>query len=374
MKSYSVRYAGHTRSSRVNVPLRPLSALHRVVALEAAPRFVLVNVSGDHVVLDYGARYEVRKADGTLSSKDSKAADGWVLLWAASLMVDDQERDFTGARGTTALLSNIAIGDRGWALEMGDLTASYVVQQRPRSYPTSQPIPGSSAAAQVWNTEPTQLTVASVQFDAVERNTSMDRWLTQLEGSGCGAIGDDRLVAVAMSDGRFFAYDANAQGDNNQRSKPLATARLSFVPLDISMVETGIAVTSRDETTAGHTVVHLLDRKGSEVWKASVALTAAAPPIDAAGGRVYLIGDGYAAAEAGKTLWVQKTKDRAFATALADGSALVAVGPELRSVSRDGKTLHTLRIPEGDAIVAPPAVAGGGSVWIATSKALYAAQ
>jgi hypothetical protein len=63
-----------------------------------------------------------------------------------------------------------------------------------------------------------------------------------------------------------------------------------------------------------------------------------------------------------------------YATALADGSALVAVGAELRAVSRDGVIAQTLRVPEGDPIVAPPPVAEDGTAWVATARGLYVAR
>ena len=67
----------------------------------------------------------------------------------------------------------------------------------------------------------------------------------------------------------------------------------------------------------------------------------------------------------------QPSTARAFATAVGDGSVLLAIGPELRVVSRDGVILQALRVPEGDTIVAPPAVAGDGVTWVATQKGLY---
>jgi len=61
-----------------------------------------------------------------------------------------------------------------------------------------------------------------------------------------------------------------------------------------------------------------------------------------------------------------------FATALADGTALVASGTELRVVMRDGDIVQSLHIPGPDTFVTPPAPAGDGTVWIATNQASIA--
>jgi len=45
-----------------------------------------------------------------------------------------------------------------------------------------------------------------------------------------------------------------------------------------------------------------------------------------------------------------------------------------RIVSRDGTVVQRLRVPEGDALVVPPAVTADGTVWLATAKALYVAR
>jgi hypothetical protein len=369
--SYSGKYASPARNSCVPVQGRPLSALHRVVSLKAVPRRVLTNDAGDHVVLDYGERYEVRTPDGA-SVSGSRVNDPDLLMLPKSLLVDGGEYDFAGGAGVALLNIGVNVGDTVWAVEVGEKTATYIVQQIPKHYASTVPLPGDpTVGARVWNQTPTKLVVDSVVF-YVSHAHGTSVWTKEFEGGGCGAVGTDRFIAVATTDQRFFAYDANAPaGPAGIAPPPLATARLAFVPYDISIVEGGVAVLSGGK---GSSTVHMLARDGRELWQATVPFSVDTPPIDAGGGRVYLVGDGFAAADHGKILWSQKSTGHTYATSLADGSALVAIGPELRVVSRDGAVLRRLRVPEGDALVTPPAVTADGTVWLATAKALYVAR
>ena len=368
MSSYSAKYASPARNSRVAVRGRPLSSVHRVVSLEAAPRLVLTNDAGDHVVLDYGERYEVRTADGAVTAHDSKMSEPALLVWPHSLIVDDTEHDFAGgARTVAALMTRTGSNDTAWAIEVGEKTATYIVQQHASEYASTEPVPGTDVGARAWNKLQMKLVVDSIVFYTSHASDTRV-WTQEFEGGGCGAVGTDRFIAVATTDQRFVAYDANAKGVGGLPPQPLATAHLAFVPYDISIVDGGVAVLSGGK---GSSTVHMLARDGRELWQASVPFTVDTPPIDAGGGRVYLVGDGFAAADHGKILWSQKSTAHPYATSLADGSALLAIGPELRVVSRDGTVVQRLRVPEGDALVVPPAITADGTVCLATAKALY---
>lgn len=370
MPSYFTSYASHTRSSRVSVPSRPLAALKRVAPINGAPQFVLVNPAGDHLVLDYGDRFEVRGAGGASLAQGPKNPNTPILVLASSFIADDDEHDFAGRPGVVSLMTRVSHGDAAWAIEVGDQTAAYVVQKQQHPFPTTQPLPGGSGAANVWSTAPVQLTVESVQFYSDERSNSMRLWIVEHPGTGCGAIGNDRYIAVAMADQRFFAYDAGSPAVQG-RTAPIATAHLGFVPRDISIVDAGVAVLSG---TGTESTVHMLDKHGVEQWQAVVPFSVDSPPIDAGQGRVFLVGSGFAAAEGGKTLWAHPSTNHVFATSLSDGNVLVAAGPELHLTKRDGTIAQSLHVPEGDDIKAPPAVAADGSVWIATAKGLYVAH
>lgn len=373
MKSYSTSWASPTRNSRVAAPPRRFEALTRVVALDGAPRFVVVNEAGDHVGLDYGARWEVREstaAAGAVVTAGARKIEGSPLVvWPSSILVDGRERDFAGrAAGAMAEVTS-GPGDRVWSYEVGTDVAAAVVQVPGRPFQTTEKLSDGSSAT-VWNQAPAALRVASERFAGANRTMMLPVWRVDLPAGGCGAIADDRRIAVATGDQRFLAYDAR-QANADGTATPLATASLAFVPYDISVVDGGVAVLSGGQ---GRSLVHLLDWQGHEQWQASVPFDVDSPPVEAGGGRVYLVGKGFAAAEHGQTLWAQPAPTRTFATALGDGSVLLAVGPELRHVGRDGSIVQVLRVPEGDALVAPPAVAADGSAWVATDKALYAAR
>jgi len=293
-------------------------------------------------------------------------------VWPESLLANGSEHDFAGEAGLASLSPGAGAGDTAWAIEVGKTKGSYVVQHHAFEYPATVPLPGSPEGARVWNLSPVKLVVESIRFYMPGRTGNERVWTKEFDGGGCGAVGTDRFIAIATTDQHFFAYDANAPaGAAGVAPPPLATSRLAFVPYDISIVEGGIAVLSGGK---GSSTVHMLARDGRELWQATVPFSVDTPPIDAGGGRVYLIGDGFAAADHGKILWSQKSTAHPYATSLADGSALVAVGPELRVVTRDGAILRRLRVPEGDSLVAPPAVTADGSVWLATAKALYVAR
>ena len=179
-------------------------------------------------------------------------------------------------------------------------------------------------------------------------------------------------MVVAMTDQRFLVYERKLRGTDKRHPIPTAQTKLGFVPYDISIVEDGAAILSGID--AGPRALYLVDLQGHEQWKANIDFAVEAPPIDGGDGRVYVVGKGIAAFEDGKTLWSQPSSASVHATSLSDGSLLVTVSAELRVVARDGTIKQTLKVPEGDALVAPPAVTADGTVWLATAKALYVAR
>jgi len=375
MKSYSTTWASATRSSRVAAPRRRFETIDRVCPLETAPQAVLVNEAGDHVALDDGENYELRDASGKLGARGRKLRRQPLVVWAASALVSNKEVDFAGkgwsAQWPTARAVSVASNDsdRTWALQLTATDASYVVQKVPVGFGRHASASDGSVV-EVHDQTPSRVLAVAGRFLGDSPTSFAPRRTAQLEGEGCGAIGDDGRIAVAMADHRFFLYDGKRESSDGTLHV-LATSQLDFVASDISVVDGGIALVSVGQ---GATTLHLLDATGKELWRATVAFAVDSPPIDAGGGRIYLAGAGFAAAEGGKVLWSHPSPTRVFATALADGSALVAVGAELRATSRDGAIAQTLRVPEGDAIVAPPAVAADGAAWLATAKGLYVAR
>jgi hypothetical protein len=369
MKSYSTNYATPSRNSCVDAPARRFESLSRVSAIDRAPKFVVTNDSGAYVAFDYGQEYEVRSASGAVTSHGRKIARNPILMGPQSLLVDGDERDLAGKFGSATILTGGSQGDEIWALQVGSGDVSYVRQRRAEPYQTTESTKDGGAAA-VWGTTPVQLEVDSARFFSADHATQTPVWSIALDGVGCGAIASDRRIAVAMHDRRFLVYDAN-RSEPDGVPRPLAASHLDFVSYDISIVTAGVALLSRAES---QTILHVVDWQGHERWSAVVPFAVESPPIEATAERIYLVGRGFAAAEHGAILWNQLSPVQTFATALHDGTALLAMGAELRVVIRDGTIRQTLRVPEGDAIVAPPAVTADGTAWVATAKALYAAR
>lgn len=89
----------------------------------------------------------------------------------------------------------------------------------------------------------------------------------------------------------------------------------------------------------------------------------------------YLAGGGLAAIRDGKLLFSRKSTDTVRMTCF-DGGACAGRrrGPDVANHHAQGQTLFAFATPDGEPIVAPPAIGGDGSVWVATEKAVYAAR
>jgi hypothetical protein len=173
-----------------------------------------------------------------------------------------------------------------------------------------------------------------------------------------------------MEDGRFLVLDPDGAGADN-KSRRIVEAKLSFAPYDISIVPPGYALLGRSDSTVS---LHFVAADGHESWSVAVPFAPSEPPIDGGDGRIYLVGKGFAAYEGGKTVWSSISDTTQYATAYGDGVVALAIGPELRIVSRDGAVKQTFRTTDGGSITTPPAIADDGSAWVATASALYVAR
>jgi outer membrane protein assembly factor BamB len=330
---------------------------------------VLVNDAGDHVALDLGTKFEVRTADGAVVKRGKKLLHAPVVLGAASVRGDADDVALGDGPPRKHVPTAGKDADRVWALQVGVNDAVFVVERGASPFMRSARLP-NGARFEVADASPVSMEVSAGRFSGDAPGTYSNDRVASFKGVGCGAIGADGHVVLALADGRFFVLDP-AQGPARGAMQTVVSSTLDFFPTDLSVVDGGFAVLSASRTGS---VVHMLDVHGEVAWEAGVPFTVDAPPIDAGGGRVYLAGAGFAALEGGKVLFAETSTRRVLATSLGDGSALVAVGPELRATRRDGAVVQTLRIPEGDAIVTPPAVTADGTAWVATAKALYVAR
>ena len=370
---YATTWSNAARSSRVSATARRLDTLTRIAALESAPHVIVVDDAGARIGLDFGGRYELRDRTGKVLAGGRKPDAQPIVLWANGALVGNEELAFgpDGAVVPPAVSIDYAAGGGGevtWAVQVGATDARSVVETHASHY-MEHAAGDHGAVVEVEGVSPGHVAVVAASFTSGRRTQPDATQRVQLEGGGAGAIGSDGRVVVALTSGRVAIYDGRrATADGGL--PVLATSALAFAPSDVSIVEGGIAVMSGPP---GPSAVHMLDDAGKETWSAAAPFAVTAPPIDAGRGRVYLAGAGLAAAENGKIVW-SMTAPRVFATALADGSALAAVGAELRVVKRDGTIGKRLRAPDGEELVTPPAVAADGTVWIASGKSLFFAR
>ena len=375
MASYITQYANSSRNSRVLQAPRKLSTFKPVTELQKtangvpipAPRFLLASPAGDHVIVDRGTRKEILDGGGHLARlegfvpsmlivarSEGFIAGPWYLPW---------EADLSFARPPEAIRSPPAAKD--WALSFeGEIFLQLLQGPRNRFIP----VPFIDLLADQYNP-------ANRAFNLL--------WRERVEGGpGCGAIGPNQRAALAMKDGRFFVF-RNEFLDTHPTEKPgqyiRTKAKLTFSPYEMSVIEPGYGVLSMhpnvESTPSGFdSVVHRLDTVGHELWSVHVPFLVRQPPIDGSGGRIYVAGDGLAAVEDGNTVWLQAPGRRVFATAFEDGSLAVAIDFTLQILDRDGKVRQSFQTASSEAITTPPAIAGDGSIWVGTEKAIYVAR
>jgi hypothetical protein len=368
---YATTWANAARSSRVGAASRAAAGLTRVAALGEAPLAVVVDDAGTHVGLDFGDHYELRDAAGTVRAKGSKAPGQPLVVWATGALAGGRELSFADDGSVTTPAFGIdyaASSDRDvtWAAQVGSLETRAIVEKKPEHFMHHAQHRGT--VVEVDDVSPARMAILATSFPAGRHDEPGVRRSAELQGTGCGAIGGDGRIVVALADKRLVVYDGRAAGDGPLT--PSITVTLDAVATDLSVVEGGVALLSGPPEAR---TLHLLTAAGREAWRVAAPFAVAAPPIDAGKGRVYLAGAGLAAAEDGKILW-STPAPRVFVTALADGRALAAVGAELRLVNRDGTIAGRLRAPGGDELVTPPAVAADGTAWVASAKSLFFAR
>lgn len=85
--------------------------------------------------------------------------------------------------------------------------------------------------------------------------------------------------------------------------------------------------------------------------------------------RIYVAGMGIAALDDGVPTWVHPSVEATYATSFEDGSLAVASGKQLEFLKTDGSVDQSFQTDEP--IVSPPAITADGSVWVASTEAIY---
>jgi hypothetical protein len=316
----------------------------------------VVDGGANHVALDYGTRVELRMRGRERIAMIPKEERTPVTMLDDRWFVGGFEFQWSAERGLR-VFSGVSATREVFALWVGADHATAIFQKGTNRGARTPIVSG-------WSERLLPGLASELQWDDA------------FDGLGSGAIGADRRVAVAMQDGRFIVLSPDGElappGYRAARkSTHLVETKLPFAPYDVSVVPPGYALLARSDQSIS---LHVLGADGAERWSAPVSFTPTEPPIDGSDGRIYLVGNGFAAYENGKALWSSPASSAQYATAYADGTVALAAGAELRIVGRDGSIRQTFRTAQGEPITTPPAIADDGSVWVATASALYVAR
>ena len=96
------------------------------------------------------------------------------------------------------------------------------------------------------------------------------------------------------------------------------------------------------------------------------------PATSGTPGRLYVAGRGLSAIDKGKLTWSHNYDENTYASSFDDGSLAVARSNRLQLLTPDGNVAQTFDTPEP--LVTAPAIAGDGSVWVASNQAMYLAR
>jgi hypothetical protein len=186
--------------------------------------------------------------------------------------------------------------------------------------------------------------------------------------TGNGAIADDWSVVVATDDARLLIFAPRAR-DWEGNVELVAERRVGKAPRWLSIVGENIALLTPTRTGIG---LGVFNTAGTPLSSIDLPMLATQPPIWGGGQRVYVIGNGLAALDAGKAVWSLTLDEAAYATSFADGSLAVAHGSQISFRDSTGALTQSFRANEP--LMTPPAIASDGSVWVASSSALYAVR
>ena len=391
--TYAAPWADATRSSRARVAMRAVTRLDRLSdvlppAAGAASPTDFAIVSGGHVLLLHRAGSSFFDASTGVRTSSSTAsgdsAHGAFATRAGAFVTYTELQPNGTPTGRRLIDPLVAWPARIWAERVTD-EGAWLVVQRPLSGNDATRRPRSIAVVlNRWAPDGTAQVVAG---DRVE------------DASGVGAVFDDGEIVVATTDKRLIVYWPHDSPEHRMTLERRTDARLAFAPYDVAVVGDRIALleavgvaldpegatgpySMMEELTTSlerrrldwTTAVHVLDKSGHALEHGAVRFAVLQPPIDGDHGRIYVAGLGFAALEHGKVVFAHASTLVCRATAFLDGDVAVTVGRELRFVGRDGAIKQSLRVPEGETITTPPAIAGDGAVFVVTEKALYAAR
>jgi outer membrane protein assembly factor BamB len=382
-------YANPAKSSRVDVTPCAFASIAPFADVPNLARFIYTDPSGAFVLVHLGEGIGGR---GTRVFDRSGApvkfvGDGGPMTWESVLALPDgfivgiDRYAYRGSEASVTVAGGVGPSGRGVATRYIDgrytTTAQVQVAQAGESRYAENEI--------------------GVDSEVPPRDRGYPAsWGATLPGLGSAAIAPDGRVVVAMRDGRIQVFAADGVQPEGSNARILVDTHVAGEPYKLSVVDGGFAILALPAPFPGDpeteddvlyrlhatevthklpvrwsTEVRMYDDAGREQWRATVPFEGLQPPIAGNGGRLYVAGNGLAAVEDGKVVWSMKSETLTRATAFADGTLAVAVGPALRIVDSGGHIKQEFRTADGEDITTPPAIAGDGAVYVGTAKRVY---
>ena len=192
-------------------------------------------------------------------------------------------------------------------------------------------------------------------------------WARGIRGSGVAAIAEDFTTFIALENRQLQAYAPRHDRDGDaileaQRDVGIKAEWISLIDSQVHLLA----------PIGGGTRLRVYTRAAKPVYSRTVPIRALQPAIAGASGRVYVAGAGIVALDNGALTWRQDASEPVYASSFEDGSLALATGKHLDFVKPDGTVDQTFTSEEP--LVAPPAIAADGSVWVASATALYIAR
>jgi len=339
-------------NSQVLVPRRRLSTIARHVIHysrfpdpERGPPFELVvSPDGRHGVLTYGAQCDGFDEQGVAwpgvgDSPNVTAFNDFVLL-------ANTRYSWNGGVAGSEMMT---IGSRALARRMNDTRIVTVWIRPPGRY---------------WERETPETLLIADNPRVVDSGPRSGR---RMEGvRGVAAIATDFTVFVAGHNRRLMVFKP---GDDNGESRLAAGRDAGIVAQRISLAGSQVILLAREGTG---TRLRAFTERAKPTYTVKVPFQALQPAVAGAAGRIYLAGKGLAAIDNGKMTWTHDSKEPLYVSSFEDGSLAVANGKRLDFIEPNGVVDQTFESQEP--LVAPPAIAGDGSVWAASATAIYVAR
>ncbi|MCH9688134.1 MAG: hypothetical protein K0V04_42275, partial [Deltaproteobacteria bacterium] len=191
--------------------------------------------------------------------------------------------------------------------------------------------------------------------------TEAGDWEHRFTEPGGGAIDAQGNVACTPGGTRVVRVDSHGQVSSD---RPLPEG---IVIEQLVAVADALVAVDVDRRR-----LHTLSAEGAVQSTVTVPLAMAGPTVTGPGLRRYAVGEGIAAVEDGRILWSKIANVALHVTCLGADGVLVAGGARLCHYDHEGTLRSERSTPDRSAIVAPPAPAPDGTLYLATASGVFA--